>query len=235
MLTHALTVNVWLMQMATDENVDDGQVKVKGDDDNDVGNKSPITAKQINSNDQNQSDTSHTGLQSNSTSRPPNSTSQESQNSTSQEQSNQQDATGNPGATGLFGYNPLHGAASNGFADLLKSLLTDDSSKVDVNGKTVDGGYTPLHLAASAGHADCVDELLQHPKINMHVTDAFGRTPLETAEQNFKTDVAKLLQSHSKNLYVLILVEYTVNNGSYTGEKFCGFHGFSTNRKSFSY
>ena len=71
-----------------------------------------------------------------------------------------------------------------------------------MNGKTVDGGYTPLHLAASAGHADCVEELLEHSKMNIHVTDAFGRTPLETAEQNFKNDVAELLQNHSKCLYM---------------------------------
>ena len=104
------------------------------------------------------------------------------------------------GARGLFGYSKLHAAASNGQAAVLKLLLAEDPNSSDVNGKTVDGGYTPLHLAASAGHADCVEELLTYHKTDMQVTDAFGRTPLETAEQNFKNDVAKLLRSHGKSL-----------------------------------
>ena len=104
------------------------------------------------------------------------------------------------GARGLFGYSKLHAAASNGQAAVLKLLLAEDPNSSDVNGKTVDGGYTPLHLAASAGHADCVEELLTYHKTDMQVTDAFGRTPLETAEQNFKNDVAKLLRTHGKSL-----------------------------------
>ena len=103
------------------------------------------------------------------------------------------------GARGLFGYSKLHAAASNGHANSLKLLLAEDPNSSDVNGKTVDGGYTPLHLAASAGHAECVEELLQCHKTDIHVTDAFGRTPLETAEQNFKNDVAQLLRTHGKN------------------------------------
>ena len=102
------------------------------------------------------------------------------------------------GARGLFGYSKLHAAASNGHANSLKIFLAEDPNSSDVNGKTVDGGYTPLHLAASAGHAECVEELLQCHKTDIHVTDAFGRTPLETAKQNFKIDVAKLLRTHGK-------------------------------------
>ena len=111
---------------------------------------------------------------------------------------------GDPAASakGLFGYSKLHAAASNGNADSLKLLLADDANASEVNRKTVDGGYTPLHLAASAGHAACVEELLKYHKTDMHVTDAFGRTPLETAEQNFKNDVAKLLRSYGKRLCI---------------------------------
>ena len=97
---------------------------------------------------------------------------------------------------GLFGYSILHTAASNGQADLLESFLSKDSS--NVNSKTVDGGYTPLHLAALAGHTDCVEELLKFENTDIHVADAFDRTPLVAAEQNFKTDVARLLRSHGK-------------------------------------
>ena len=101
-------------------------------------------------------------------------------------------------ARGLFGYSRLHAAASNGHADSLKSLLKDSANTSDINGKTVGGGYTPLHLVASAGHNKCVAEMLVCDETDIHVTDAFGRTPLETAEQNFKNDVAKLLRSHGK-------------------------------------
>ena len=108
------------------------------------------------------------------------------------------DSTLGATARGLFGYSRLHAAASNGHADSLKSLLKDPANTSDINGKTVDGGYTPLHLAASAGHDKCVAELLDCDETDIHVPDAFGRTPLETAEQNFKNDVAKLLRSHGK-------------------------------------
>ena len=104
------------------------------------------------------------------------------------------------GTTGLFGYSKLHAAASSGQDGVLKLLLAEDPNSNDVNGKTVDGGYTPLHLAASSGHAECVEELLQCHNTDIHMTDAFGRTPLETAEQNFKNEVAKLLRTHGKYL-----------------------------------
>ena len=104
------------------------------------------------------------------------------------------------GEGGLSGYSSLHVAASSGNANLLKLLLSNDSDIIDVNSKTVDGGYTPLHLAASAGHVDCVEELLKYHKTDIHVTDAFGRTPLETAAQNFNNDVTKLLLSYGKSL-----------------------------------
>ena len=69
-----------------------------------------------------------------------------------------------------------------------------------MNGKTFISGYTPLHLAASAGHADCVEELLKYHKVDMHVTDAFGRTPLRIAENNSRNDIAELLRSYGKSL-----------------------------------
>ena len=102
------------------------------------------------------------------------------------------------GARDLFGYSKLHAAASSGDFRLLESLLSDDSNSSDVNGKTVDGGYTPLHLAASAGHEGCVEELLKCHKVDINLTDAFGRTPLETARQNSKFGVIKLLQNYGR-------------------------------------
>ena len=104
------------------------------------------------------------------------------------------------GASGLFGHSKLHSAASNGQDAVLNSLLAENPD--GVNSKTVDGGYTPLHLAASAGHVECVKELLEYHKTDIHVTDAFGRTPLEIAEQYFRTTVATLLRSSGKYLYL---------------------------------
>lgn len=98
------------------------------------------------------------------------------------------------------GYTELHVAASKGYVGLLKSLLSDESNRSDVNVRTVNGGYTPLHLAASAGHAECVEELLKYDETDAHVPDEFGKTPLETAERNSKNDVTKLLRSHGKSL-----------------------------------
>ena len=103
-----------------------------------------------------------------------------------------------PSAKGLYGYSKIHAAASDGQHESLNSLLQDPANISNINGKTVDGGYTPLHLAASAGHDNCVEELLNCDEADIHVTDAFGRTPLETAEKNFKTATAKLLRSYGK-------------------------------------
>ena len=113
-----------------------------------------------------------------------------------------EDATLGALAKGLFGYSRIHAAAITGQADSLNLLLKDPANVSDVNSKTVDGGCTPLHLAASAGHIDCIAELLNCDEADIHVTDAFGRTPLETAEQNFKSATAKLLRSHGK--YMLL-------------------------------
>ena len=122
--------------------------------------------------------------------------------SNSQQEYSDRSDDGVYGSTGLYGYSKLHEAASSGQSELIKSLLSEDPNSV--NSKTVDGGYTPLHLAASAGHADFVEELLKYHKTDIHVTDAFGRTPLEIAEHYFKTTVAKLLRSHGKYQIVCI-------------------------------
>ena len=116
------------------------------------------------------------------------------------------------GARDLFGYSELHKAASNGDISILKSLLYDNSNVSDVNGKTTDGGYTPLHLAALTGHADCVEELISCNKVDICATDAFGRTPLETAKQSFKSDVVNLLQNYGRCLKVASPISLIMQN-----------------------
>ena len=75
-----------------------------------------------------------------------------------------------------------------------------------MNNQTTDGGYTPLHLAVLAGHAECVEELLKCHKIDIHLTDTCGRTPLEAAEQSFKSNITKFLRFHGKYMYMFELL-----------------------------
>lgn len=114
-------------------------------------------------------------------------------------------------ARGLFGYSKLHVAASSGHANVLKSCLSNDSNISDVNSKTIDGGYTPLHLAASAGHVDCVEELLKYHQTDIYVTDMNGRTPLETAEESYKSTVAKVLRSYGMYTCIKSLIKTNRN------------------------
>ena len=53
---------------------------------------------------------------------------------------------------------PLHGAAQEGYKDMVELLL---ANKADVNARDGDG-RTPLHLAVQNGHKDVVKLLRQH-------------------------------------------------------------------------
>ena len=81
---------------------------------------------------------------------------------------------------------------------MLKSLLSDHVLVGDVNRKTFDGGYAPLHLAVVAGRVGCVEELLKCSRTESDITDFYGRTPLDYAEEYYRKDVAKLLRGNSK-------------------------------------
>jgi leucine-rich repeat kinase 1/leucine-rich repeat kinase 2 len=91
---------------------------------------------------------------------------------------------------GVFGYTPLHEAATNGKQETLKYLL-DLTGSANVNCRTRVSGYTPLHLAASNGHSSCVRELLAHGA-DISCVDQYGKTPKQAAS---KHGVVKILRS----------------------------------------
>ncbi|UKZ79073.1 hypothetical protein TrVFT333_006824 [Trichoderma virens FT-333] len=124
---------------------------------------------------------------------------------------------------------PLHEAARNGKADVVKLLLGQGANieaknndgntplhdaarngKADVTklllarganieAKNNDIGDTPLHLAAWNGKADMVKFLLDH-RANIEAKDNSGNTPLRDAAWNGKADVAKLLLARGANI-----------------------------------
>ena len=120
------------------------------------------------------------------------------------------------------GYTKLHTAAGDGQVDLLKSLLSDHVLVSDVNRKTFDGGYAPLHLAVVAGRVGCVEELLKCRRTESDITDFYGRTPLDFAEQYYRKDVAKLLRGNSKTPCVCLVFKYDAVCATNIASQLCG-------------
>ena len=93
-------------------------------------------------------------------------------------------------AKGSYGRTPLHIAASAGRKDVVELLL---SRGAEVNAKDTFYRRTPLHEAAGGGHKDVV-ELLLSKGADVTANNIDGRSPLQVAEKNGKTDVADLLR-----------------------------------------
>ena len=91
---------------------------------------------------------------------------------------------------GIYGYTPLHEAATEGHHEVLRFLI-EKGGNVDAKASN---GYTPLHLASSGGHVECVKVLLEHgANINEH--DDFRKTAINTAELGARTKVVRVLKS----------------------------------------
>nr|UPO70950.1 sTRP5 [Mesobuthus martensii] len=76
-----------------------------------------------------------------------------------------------------FDNNPLHVAAENGYADVLKILLENGA---DIHSKNEDG-ETAMHLAAKSGHRNIVKLLLETSKSIVNAEDEEKNTPLHVA------------------------------------------------------
>jgi len=98
---------------------------------------------------------------------------------------------------GLFGYTPLHEAASNGHSRVLELLLRHNG---DVNCRAF-SGCTPLYLASSSGHVNCVRVLLAHDA-DINNMDDDGKTPIQRAMLESRHGVVKILKSAGKCVQV---------------------------------
>jgi ankyrin repeat protein len=96
------------------------------------------------------------------------------------------------------GISPLHTAASNGHANIVKMLLVFDESigTVEVN-RSCSFGTTPLFIASINNHAEVVELLLKHPKVIVSKCAHDGVTPFQAVEKHLGKDskIAVLLKS----------------------------------------
>lgn len=99
---------------------------------------------------------------------------------------------------GIFGYTPLHEAASRGNAQVLNYLLENSPNRRSIVNFEARGGYTPLHLAASSGHEECVKKLLEH-SADIFIKDEYGKTPKQAAKLGLKSKIVQILQCEGEN------------------------------------
>lgn len=95
------------------------------------------------------------------------------------------------GAGGKEGITPLHFAAGNGHAEVVRRLL--DTSAVPGH-RLNTSGESPLHVAAGAGHVEVVKLILPrmtYRQINTASSGIHGTTPLVRAVDGQHADVVK--------------------------------------------
>jgi len=95
-------------------------------------------------------------------------------------------------------WTPFHIACYNRHIEIVKLLLNDN--RVDINYPN-DNGETPFHSACRKGQTDIVKYMLESGKeIDINKKEYFtGKTGLDWAKENGKTDIVKLIESFQKN------------------------------------
>ena len=99
--------------------------------------------------------------------------------------------------SGIFGYMPIHEAASNRKHETIDLLLKKYDASVDA---TTNWNYTALHIAASIGDVKCIETLLNY-NADIMLVDDFGKTPYQTAVDNKRANAARLLKTAGKISY----------------------------------
>ncbi len=89
---------------------------------------------------------------------------------------------------------PLHKAAYNGHADIMRHLI--EQPGVDLNFQGATNGYTPLHDAIWHGYEEC-SEILVNAGTRLDLKGHDGKTPLAIATEVFGPDhkIVRLIQS----------------------------------------
>ena len=92
-----------------------------------------------------------------------------------------------------YGRTPLFIAAHEGHKEIAELLL---AKRADVNAKDGKYGWTPLHHAAVSGGHKEVAVLLIAKGADVNARDKDGKTPLDLATKEKKTETADLLRKH---------------------------------------
>jgi hypothetical protein len=109
------------------------------------------------------------------------------------------DAGADVNAVEIFKRTPLHLAAKEGFAEIVKLLL---AAGANVNAVEIFRQQIPLHLAANMRHTEIVKLLLAVPGISVNAVGNHGFTPLHEAAYRGITEMVKLLLAAGADISV---------------------------------
>ncbi len=94
-----------------------------------------------------------------------------------------------------------------GFSDIVRLLLNDPRSRVNVN-RIGGEGFNALIMATMGGHIDCVRLLVGVPGIEVNRTFHYGMTALALALSEGREDIAQLLRDAGARDDASLLTRY---------------------------